>query len=292
MHTLTLSAFSWERAALGASRSTLTIIDTTGCDWLCITDGTHTATVGGVTSKRLPIRDLTRTDLVMLRLGAHHMAVFRFLERMGHTVDLDTMVTLVRWTHWMATSTPLAATFQTQELMEVECVRLEHPNIQLTTMLASVGCATNGQAVAIGLRYQTGTTTYLSEILDASAIRILVRTNNGFSVVPLESYTDPSVGFVANVEQWLRYGYAINDWNLVVGERAATHLSAFCPNSTHDADVFFFVDRAVAVADLPDRVMVMALPQDPLPMSSHAALAHVLRFPQALATLHEAPMEE
>lgn len=290
MHTIQISPYQMKLAHGHALRAAVVFPDPTQAPTQApieaISDGTHTHRVLGASIQRMPISALPESFLKDSRLRSTQYVV-EYLCQQGHPVTGDSMVSLVAWERF-ATTEGAPSEYRTSDRpMQSSAVYDDCPANALERFLQPIATAKVGQPIAVSLPYDVQALSGVRDDLHTGMIRVLGMGKNGPALSMLHAIPPT---FAQRVAKWARYGVGANDWKLAVGKDAVQYLRAYARPLTFDAEVFFFRDRAIAIADAPERLVMTAIAADNPATSAHHDLAAVGRIKDVLDVLRRAPM--
>lgn len=253
-----------------------------------ITDGEQTYGVVGGRHTPVRLRDLTDRQLCSMGMLSHRYLVNAFREHDQHAT-LDTTLSFVEWDRLAENDTLCSHQFTSQYGVQ-DCTTIDtHPHLDLAGFLHPLAGAQTGQPLAVSLPYTGGPYPSINPIITPSMMHVLSVGDAGMVFSSLDTW---QASFVERVMAWMRYGMNENECNLMIADPLIRHIGAFATPPTFKGDIFFFTDRAVAITDAPQRLIVMALGGDAPTPSAHHILATQSRLRQALHALRHAPLTD
>jgi len=286
MHTIQISPFQMKRAHDHALRAAVVYPDHTHAPIEAISDGNQTHRLLGASTARMPVSAIPQHFLHKSRLRTAE-ALVEELRTQGHPASLDSTVSLVAWERFATTEGALSEYRTSDRPMQSSAVFDDCPANALERFLQPIATAKVGQPIAVSLPYDVQALSGVRDDLHTGMIRVLGMGKNGPALSKLDALPPT---FAQRVAEWARYGVGANDWNLAVGKDAVQYLRAYAQPLTFDAEVFFFRDRAIAITDAPERLVMTAIGADNPATSAHHDLAAVGRIKDVLDALRRAPL--
>lgn len=286
MHIVHLTPDLMKRAIDLAIRGFVVLPDHTHAPIDAISDGTTTQAILGAAARRVRVGDMTDDALASVDQRTHNHLINELIQQ-GHPATMDSIVSLVTWERFATTPGALCEEFVHDRPMQSDAVYDDQPEIALERFLQPLATAKVGQPVGVSLPYDAQTLSGVRDDICTSMMRVIGVGKNGFAISPLDSL--PS-SFVQRVVAWAQYGIATNDWNLATGRAAIDHLRAYAKPLTFESEVFFFRDRAIAIADVPERLVMTAIGADNPANSAHHDLAAIPKIQEVVTLLRNAPL--
>lgn len=281
MHTITLTPYLANRVRLGYVHAAITPDDLSGAHHVSILGDAQHYNARITTVERIGMGAIT-AHARALNLGREEADIVSFLRAVGYPTTPNTLFSLVRWDRLLADSAPLVSAHTSVRPAEDIHVLEKHPHLSLNRLLAPLATARTNHPVAIGLPYEAGLLPGAAENMTPRDILVLGKGTTGFVAKRLDTLP---ARYAQTIWEWVRYGVGTNDWNLSLGKDALAHLRAYVPSPTFDCTVFFFQDRAIAVANTPERPMALAGAATDTPPTNHHLLATVQGSTGVLAAL-------
>lgn len=287
--TIPLTLELMDKAAAGFITSALVAQDLPHTTTATLTDPSTSVMVEGLVVSRITVREALSMHAFQLRIPRNVQAVRDMFQQTGQTVnhpfDEDTLVSFVRWERLVPSKGPLVPTFSSKHPAQTSTLLQRHPHLALERILHPIDTQDLGQPVAIGLAYYGPPCSVRTTNTHPKNIRMLVATGPGtFNAVPLVSMPDALQQLVI---EWVEYGIHAHDWNLALGADVASRIRAYVNPLTFSTEVFFFQDRAIAVADTPERTIVMGLGKTQHATTAHHAMSTAHHFQNVVAALAE-----